>query len=214
MAASLLLERESDPRITFPPQGPQSGLLPDWERNWGLPDPCYDDPGTIPERQAALVQRMTIIGAASREFFIGLAAELGYEITITEYRPFTIAMDRCGDNRVYGSAGAPDPAMRNEWGQLVMGARGDMPIVEGELSEWPNYGLGPQSNCYYWTVHIQTASLVWFRTSAGQCGVDPHLRIGAADDLECLLNRWKPAHTEIVFDYSGMTTGGDMAGTP
>jgi uncharacterized protein YmfQ (DUF2313 family) len=43
MAASLLLERESDPRITFPPQGPQSGLLPDWERNWGLPDPCYDD---------------------------------------------------------------------------------------------------------------------------------------------------------------------------
>ena len=45
-------------------------------------------------------------------------------------------------------------------------------------------------------------------------GHDPHLRIGLADDLECLLNRWKPAHTQIIFDYSGMETGGEMAGTP
>jgi uncharacterized protein YmfQ (DUF2313 family) len=40
------------------------------------------------------------------------------------------------------------------------------------------------------------------------------LRIGVFDDLECLLNRWKPAHTQIIFDYSGLQTGGDMAGTP
>ena len=40
-------------------------------------------------------------------------------------------------------------------------------------------------------------SLIWFRTGSGggQTGVDPHLRIGRADDLECLLERWKPAHT-------------------
>jgi hypothetical protein len=38
--------------------------------------------------------------------------------------------------------------------------------------------------------------------------------IGIADDLECLLNRWKPAHTEIIFDYSGLQDGGEMAGTP
>jgi uncharacterized protein YmfQ (DUF2313 family) len=212
--ASLLLERESDPRLTLPPQGPQSGLLPDWERNWGLPDPCYEEPQTVPERQAALVQRMTIIGAQSREFFIGIAAELGYTITITEYRPFFIAMDGCGDCRVYGAGVTPDAPMRNQWGQLIMDANGDAPIKSGEISEWPNYGIGPLANRYYWTVHVHDAKLTWFRVTAGQVGVDPHLRIGTADDLECLLNRWKPAHTEIIFDYSGQETGGDMAGTP
>ena len=58
--------------------------------------------------------------------------------------------------------------------------------------------------------------LTWFRVGpiGGEVGVDPHLLIGLAEDLECLLNRWKPAHTEIVFDYSGLTNGGSMAGTP
>ena len=203
--ASKLLEVESDPRITIE-------LLPDWERNWGLPDPCYSAPQTIGQRQFALVQRMTIEGAQSREFFIEVAASIGYTITITEYRPFTIAMDGCGDCRVYGAL-PPDP-MRNQWGQVILAPPGDHNIAQGELSEWPNYGVGGACR-YYWTVHVGESSLTWFRCASGQCGVDPHLRIGLADDLECLLNRWKPAHTRIVFDYSGLTSPGDpMAGTP
>jgi uncharacterized protein YmfQ (DUF2313 family) len=204
--ASKLLEMESDPRSTIE-------LLPDWERNWGLPDPCYSSPQSIAERQFALVQRMTIEGAQSREFFIEIAASIGYTITITEYRPFFIAMDGCGDCRVRGDL-PPDP-MRNQWGQKIMDARGDAPVADGALSEWPNYGLGPLENRYYWSVHVATASLTWFRVTSGQCGVDPHLRLGIADDLECLLNRWKPGHTEIIFDYSGLSNPGDpMAGTP
>jgi uncharacterized protein YmfQ (DUF2313 family) len=203
--ASKLLEMESDPRTTIE-------LLPDWERNWGLPDPCYSAPQSIAQRQLALVMRMTLEGGQSRQFFIDAAAMIGYTITITEYRPFFIAMDGCGDCRTIGAL-PPDP-MRNQWGQKIMGARGDAPVLDGELSEWPNYGLGPLENRYYWTVHVATASLTWFRVTSGQCGVDPHLRIGIADDLECLLNRWKPAHTEIIFDYSGLQSGGDMAGTP
>lgn len=205
--ASKLLEVESDPRITLE-------LLPDWERNWGLPDPCYQSPQSIYERQFALVRRMTIEGAQSREFFIGIAAEIGYTITISEYRPFFIAMDGCGDCRVYGAGVTPTTPMRNQWGQLIMDPNGDQPVAQGALSEWPCYGLGPLMNRYYWTVHVAQAKLVWFRVTSGQCGVDPHLRIGIADDLECLLNRWKPAHTQIIFDYSGLETGGDMAGTP
>jgi uncharacterized protein YmfQ (DUF2313 family) len=205
--AADLLERESDPRKTIE-------LLPDWERNWGLPDPCYTAPQSVDERQRALVMRMTMIGAQSRQFFIDVAARLGYTITITEYRPFFIAMDGCGDCRVYGAAGAPNPVMRNEWGQPIMAPPGDHYVSDGELSEWPNYGLGPLENRYYWTVHVHQAKLVWFRAASGQTGVDPHLRIGLADDLECLLNRWKPAHTQIIFDYSNLQTGGDMAGTP
>jgi len=204
--ASKLLEVESDPRQTIE-------LLPDWERNWGLPDPCYEAPLTIAERQLALVMRMTLEGGQSRKFFIDIAAMIGYTITITEYRPFFIAMDGCGDCRVYGEL-PPDP-MRNQWGQKINGAPGNHLILDGELSEWPNYGLGPLEVRYCWTVHVATAKLVWFRVTSGQCGVDPHLRIGLADDLECLLNRWKPAHTQIIFDYSGLEQPGDpMAGTP
>ena len=110
--ASKLLEMESDPRTTIE-------LLPDWERNWGLPDPCYQSPQSIAERQLALVMRMTLEGAQSREFFIQIAAMIGYTITITEYRPFFIAMDGCGDCRVSGAAGAPDPVIMSGDGRTA-----------------------------------------------------------------------------------------------
>ena len=107
-----MLEVESDPRSTIE-------LLPDWERNWGLPDPCYKEPQSIAERQLALVMRMTLMGGQAREFFIDIAAMIGYTITITEYRPFFIAMDRCGDSRVYGAGVTSDEIMRNEWNQPI-----------------------------------------------------------------------------------------------
>ena len=201
--ASTFLEVESDPRYTIE-------LLPDWERNWGLPDPCYVAPQTIAERQVALVMRMTIQGAQSREFFINIAAAIGYKITISEYRTFVVGIDRCGDNRVYGSGLNPT---YNEWGVPVHDPRGDT-LDAGELSEWPYYGIGPPENRFYWTVYVDEAALAWFRAASGQAGVDPHLKIGVADDLECLLNRWKPGHSVIIFDYSGLTEGGPMAGTP
>jgi uncharacterized protein YmfQ (DUF2313 family) len=203
--AADLLERESDPRLTIE-------LLPDWERNWGLPDPCYTAPQTIDERQLALVMRMTMQGAQSRAFFIDVAAMIGYHITISEYRVWVVGLDRCGDSRVYGDGSNP---MLNEWDQPILAPPGDHDISEGELSAWPSFGLGPPANRFYWTVHVDQAKLVWFRVTSGQCGVDPHLRIGLADDLECLLNRWKPAHTQIIFDYSGLSNPGDpMEGTP
>jgi uncharacterized protein YmfQ (DUF2313 family) len=204
--AADLLERESDPRQTIE-------LLPDWEAAFGLPDPCYTAPQSVAERQLALVMRMTMLGAQSRAFFIGVAAQIGYHITITEYRTFVVGMDSVGDARVYGDL-PPDP-MRNAWGVPIMNEVGDAPVADGELSEYPYYGLGPDTNRFYWTVHVDQAKLTWFRAASGQCGVDPHLRIGTADDLECLLNRLKPAHTEIIFDYSGLSNPGDpMAGTP
>ena len=201
--AADLLEIESDPRKTVE-------LLPDWERNWGLPDPCYAAPDSIAARQLALVMRMTMQGSQSREFFIGVAAQIGYSISITEYRVFVVGIDRCGDNRVYGDGSDP---MFNEWDQPIKDPAGNN-VALGELSEWPNYGIGPPENRFYWTVHVHSISLIWFRCSVSECGVDPHLTIGTAEDLECILNRWKPAHTQIIFDYSGVSSGGDMAGTP
>jgi len=179
--AADLLERESDPRQTVE-------LLPDWERNWGLPDPCYAEPLTIGERQRALVQRMTILGAQSREFFIGVAAFLGYTVTISEYRPFMVGLDRAGDNRTIN----PD----------------------GSYSEWPCQ-IGPPEMRFAWTVHVHDHPLIWFRATKGQAGIDPHLRIPLAVDLECVIRRWSPAHTEVLFDYTPLTQPEDpMAGTP
>jgi len=86
----------------------------------------------------------------------------------------------------------------------------------GQLDEMglPRWQLGPPELRFYWKVHVHDAPLHWFRVTQSECGVDPHLRIGFAEDLECILRRWKPAHTEIVFDYSGYIPGDPMAGTP
>jgi len=178
--AADLLERESDPRQTVE-------LLPDWERNWGLPDPCYKGPSTIGERQIALVQRMTIEGAQSRQFFIDVAAFLGYEISITEWRPFMVGLDRVGDNRTIQA--------------------------DGSFSEWPAM-IGPPELRYVWFVHVHKTRLTWFRVTKGQCGIDHHLEISLALDLECVIRRWKPAHTNLFFDYSGENPTDPMAGTP
>ena len=54
--AADLLEIETDPRKTHE-------LLIDWERNWGLPDPCEVDPSTDEGiRRLKLVAKMTLLG--------------------------------------------------------------------------------------------------------------------------------------------------------
>ena len=180
--AADLLERESDPRSTVE-------LLPDWERAWGLPDPCFAEALTIPDRQRVLVMWMTLLGAQSRQFFIETAARLGYTITITEYAPFMCGVSMCGDTTLQN-----------------IKAGGDAYHMRWEIG-------GPEMR-FYWTIHVTTAALTWFRCGSGQCGVDPHLRIGLATDLVCILHRWKPAQTEIVFDYSNLEAGDPMEGTP
>ena len=82
-----LLEVESDPRLT-------TELLPDWERAWGLPDPCYPDTTTLDERRKMLILQMTLLGEQSRDFFIRMAAWIGHQITITERSPFMVGVSR------------------------------------------------------------------------------------------------------------------------
>ena len=164
-----LLERESDPRMTVE-------LIKDWESAFGLPDPCLREPLTLGERQRMLVQRMTLLGAQSRNWFVEVAEWLGYHITIDEFAPFMTGVSRCGITL--------DDSGYQRW-----------EIAEPEIR-------------FYWRIHVDQAKLTWFRCGAGECGVDPHLIIGLATDLECLLQRWQPAQTKIVFDYSGLGVTG------
>lgn len=73
---------ESDPRAA-------TEMLTDFERVVG-PDTCIEGGlTTLAERRAYVHARWTARGGQSRAFFIALAEALGYEVTITEYRPFT-----------------------------------------------------------------------------------------------------------------------------
>ena len=174
--AADLLERESDPRHTYE-------LLPDWERAWGLPDPCFPEAKTIGERQRMLVLYMTWKGSQSRAYFTWLMEWLGFTVTVKEYAPFMAGVSRVGDTR-------PNPKDNFRW------------------------YIGPPEMRFAWSVGVGTPAFIWFRAGSGQAGVDPHLQIGIPDDLQCLLNRWKPAHTDLVFDYGQLAFGGPMQGTP
>ena len=56
--ATALLVIEIDPRVT-------QEMLSDWERNFGLPDPCSMERPTQPDRHAALIAKMTAEGAVA-----------------------------------------------------------------------------------------------------------------------------------------------------
>lgn len=59
--------------------------LSDHERNWGLPDPCTGPLETIPERQLAFqLRKRSSLAGLSRQFYIDLAAQVGYVVTIDE----------------------------------------------------------------------------------------------------------------------------------
>lgn len=85
-----LSEREADPSQA-------AELLADWERAFGLPDPCVPAPQTEVMRRAALVARIASQGGQSAAYYIGVASALGFPVTVTEFRPFRVGVNRVAD---------------------------------------------------------------------------------------------------------------------
>jgi uncharacterized protein YmfQ (DUF2313 family) len=86
-----LLPLEANPAST-------NELLSDWERVVGLPDKCSGAlEGTLQGRRNALLAKLASTGGQSPAYFISIAAALGYEVTITEFRPFRVGMSKVGD---------------------------------------------------------------------------------------------------------------------
>lgn len=73
---SVLID-EADPQTT-------EQLLPEWEQFASLPGNCDGPSGTVQERRAALLSRLTVTAGLSRAYIIQRAADLGLNITITE----------------------------------------------------------------------------------------------------------------------------------
>ncbi len=165
------IHEEADPRST-------GEMLADWEGALGLPDDCAGNSTTLQERKAAVLTRYLNQGGQDEFYFQDLATSMGYDIEIDEFSPFMAGLSKCGDP-VYVE-GRP----------FVCGASkcGD-PIF-----------VNSHSVRFIWRVRVKGNRLTLFRTGQSQCG-DPLYKISRAEDLECLFNRLKPAHSHLVFEY-------------
>jgi uncharacterized protein YmfQ (DUF2313 family) len=75
-------------------------LIREWEETLGIPNECTGPLGTLQETQQALCLKFSARGGQSKDYFIGLAEQLGYEIRITEFAPFRVGVNSIGD-RLY-----------------------------------------------------------------------------------------------------------------
>lgn len=163
------LLNEADPRSTIE-------MLNDWEDVAGLPDPCSAGiADTVQERRLALVQKITGRGGQSAKYFVELAEILGYDIEITENRPFTCGLSECGLHQTVGPYSA-------QLHQLT-----DKLDIR-----------------YFWKVLVKGPRVTWFQCGASECGKDPLAKITRAEDLECIFQRLKPAHTSLTIAYEGV----------
>lgn len=94
--------------------------LAEWEADYGLPDDC--DPlglsRPVQERKLLLCAKATQPGGQSVAYFESVAEALGYDVTITEHRPFTCGLSECGDDTECG-----DESLRFWWTVTVHGPR-------------------------------------------------------------------------------------------
>ncbi|XHF49425.1 MAG: YmfQ family protein [Enterobacter roggenkampii] len=80
----------------FPPTA--TIMLSEWESSLGLPDDCsIGEVAGISDRQRAVVAKLISNGGLNRDYYIRVAAALGYTITITQFRPAMAGMSVCGD---------------------------------------------------------------------------------------------------------------------
>lgn len=150
--------------------------LGDWERVAGLPDSCVVATSiTIQERRARLVQKLTSTGGQSIGYFADIAENMGYPVEIKEFRPFVCGLSECGLVEEESPAGST----------LVYGLT-DLPTIR-----------------YYWAIEVLEPRVTWFRMGASELGKDPFAKIDIAADLECVINKLKPAHSDLVFSYEG-----------
>jgi uncharacterized protein YmfQ (DUF2313 family) len=150
-SADQLLE-EADPRTT-------AALLPDWERNYGLPEPEVVALGitlSFQERRAALVTKVVMQGGQRPAFFIALAASLGYAITITQCHPQTTEDDT-------------------------------------------EYAVRDEPYRFIWYVNAPTATV---RDLSSEDDSEMATAVWGNELLEATINRYKPAHTYVLFAYS------------
>lgn len=86
---------EADPRTT-------TEMLEDWETDYGLPDTCSPLGATIQERRAAVIFLRNFEGSLALSWYKRLAASLGYDVDVWNWRPFVCGTSACGPDFMLG----------------------------------------------------------------------------------------------------------------
>ena len=55
----------------------------------------------------------------------------------------------------------------------------------------------------WWRIRVLGPRVTWFKVGISTLGQDPLARISRAEDLECLLGRYQPAHSFLTMSYEG-----------
>lgn len=145
-------------------------LIEAHEIDFGLPDECTDTAATLSERRLELNTKFRAHGGQHKQYYIDLADDYGYTITITEFTPFW-----CG----LGTSGSP---------------------------------CGDQEVLFVWLVTIDYSggALTYF-TSGGSVSGDPLIRASGIETLVCLINKYKPAHTHVIYELDGYEYSSDFS---
>ena len=73
------------------------------------------------------------------------------------------------------------------------------PFQAGDLCGIPCYGASWQ---WAWQINAAAVNITYEFVAGGGAAGDP-LRFWGNEQLECILNRLKPAHTHVLFSYGG-----------
>lgn len=115
-------------------------FLADWERITGLPDDCAQGTQTDAERRTAVMQKLAANSSPTIDFLVGVAADLGYNITIIERGARRVDTAVCGG--YYGTTGWNFVWQIDTPVEQAQTRRAGDPCG-GELSHWIN----PQMPC-------------------------------------------------------------------
>jgi uncharacterized protein YmfQ (DUF2313 family) len=179
--------------------------LEDYERILG-PDPCRPDgfADTLEERQSLAHARWTEKGGASVPYFVDLAARRGVTIHIEEFSPARCGVTECGEYpwpQDYWQY--PDGAALATEDGAVLVTENDEIIMTGPMIMRPQrWRLGSPSDHNYWRVTFGPKVVTWARAGSAVCGITPMADFPREPEVECAIERRRPAQTEPIFDYS------------
>lgn len=136
-ARAQALINEADPRFC-------SETFNEWLTQWGIPDQCLSAWGSVlsdglTEKilRQALLQKMTTSGSQSLQFFINLAKNYGYEITIDEFTTHTVM------SNVMAAFINDDAEWSHMWKVCVFSGRG------GQVSWHDALGTASEPLCWW-----------------------------------------------------------------
>ena len=85
----------------------------------------------------------------------------------------------------------------------------DLPPFECAASECGRHGLGDDEDLFIVT-SLTTDDIIWMQCGASELGTIGLGAFPVAEDLECIIRRNKPAHTNVWFRYARPTADSDL----